>query len=95
MKVGIWFCIHPSAIDVVKHVCLKACCVRFKAYHSGLKYLDVVVLESVLMKHAGQCALKLRDALVRVIYLRKCCLLGGRLIKRVVEVPGGRQIVPG
>jgi hypothetical protein len=30
------------------------------------------------MNHTGQCALKLRDALVRVIYLRKCCLLGGR-----------------
>ena len=95
MKVGICFCIHPSAVDVVKQVCLKACCVCFKAYHSGLKGLDVVVLESLLMNHAGQCALKLRDALVRVIYLRKCCLLGGRFIKRVVEVPGGRQIVPG
>ena len=83
MKVIIWVCLHPSAVDVVKHVCLKA-------FHSGLKGLDVVVLDRFLIEQAVHCALKFRDALLRVVYLRKCCLLGGRSLKRLVEVPRSR-----
>ncbi len=83
MKVIIWVCLHPRAIDVVKHVCLKA-------FHSGLKGLDVVVLDSFFMRQTVHCALKLRDALLRVVYLIKCYLLGGRSLKRLVEVPRTR-----
>jgi hypothetical protein len=32
VKVIIWVCLHPSVIDVVKHVCLKS-------FNSGLKGL--------------------------------------------------------
>jgi hypothetical protein len=83
VKVIIWVCLHLSATDVVKHVCLKA-------FHSGLKGLDVVVLDSFLMRQTVYCALKLCDALLRVVDLKKCYLLGDRSLKRVVEVPRSR-----
>jgi hypothetical protein len=83
VKVITWVWLNPRAIDVVKHVCLKS-------FNSGLKGLDVVVLGSLLIHQTVHCALSLRDALSRVVYLRKGCLLGGRSLKTLVEVPRSR-----
>ncbi len=50
VKVIIWVCLHPSVIDVVKHVCLKS-------FNSDLKGLDVVVLGNLLIDQVVHYAL--------------------------------------